>query len=65
MRDFLFKTLPAFLKSKWYIWGLFLVILAGMIAMFIHSWLGYAPNGGHPMPEPWQEEGSGFKAPKK
>ena len=54
MKDSWLKKLSVLLHSKLFVWGLLGLIVAGMIAMVLYAWFGFAPNGGFPVPEPAQ-----------
>jgi hypothetical protein len=53
VNKFFKETLPAALKSKWYVWGLFFTVLALMIAYFVYAWTGHAPTTGPDQTNPW------------
>lgn len=49
------KKLAEVLKTKWFVWTVFGIVFAIMVAIFIHAWLGYAPTTGPDHTNPWSK----------
>lgn len=64
-KTFWFVTLPAFLKSKAYIWGLFTIVVVLGLAYFLYAWYGHAPTKGPDQTDPWKPPVPGVAGPRR